>query len=394
MSGMKQALIWTAFLAPLLAASSSFAQPTSEISIGKVRAEAMQAEAEAQRLSKAADQARGDAAKLAAQRLAAAAAITATEARISELDVNLAARGALVRANAARLAERQAPVAALVAGLVNLGRRPPLVSLADDNDLTQMVRMRALLDVAVPRIRANSAALAAELTASRRLADDARLARQQASAARATLARRRQAFAALEARSLVRARRLDAGALGADDRMIAASEGVATLGNQWEKERAGRRLASELAALPGAPRRPFAPDSRPQMPPFALILPVGAPVIDGLGQVSASGIRSRGTTFATRQGTQIAVPADGTLIFTGPYRRHDGIAIIDHGKGWMSLLVGVRATAPKGTRLTRGAVLGRALGPVTLELSINGRPASAALIAGSSQSLSIKANGG
>ena len=90
----------------------------------------------------------------------------------------------------------------------------------------------------------------------------------------------------------------------------------------------------------------------------------------------------------------ILVPADGNLVFAGPYRRHDGIAIIDHGKGWMSLLVGVRPTLAKGARVERGAVLGRALGPLTLELSINGRPQSAALIAGSSQSLSINVNGG
>ena len=52
-----------------------------------------------------------------------------------------------------------------------------------------------------------------------------------------------------------------------------------------------------LAAFPAAPPRPFAPDSRPPAPPFALVVPVDAPVIDGLGQVSTSGIRSRGTTF-------------------------------------------------------------------------------------------------
>ncbi|MEO5578236.1 MAG: peptidoglycan DD-metalloendopeptidase family protein [Sphingomicrobium sp.] len=391
---MNRALIWTILTAPLLVASSGLAKTSPKTAIANVRAEAVQAEAEARRLSTAAGQARGKAAKLAAERLAAAAAIAAAEARISEMDVSLAARDALVRANAARLAEKQAPVAALVAGLVNLGRRPPLVSLADDRDLTDMVRMRALLDVAVPRIRANSAALAADLAASRQLADDARYARQQVAAARATLAMRQQAFAQLEARSLDRAARLDAGALGADDRVLIASEGVASLDNQWERETAGRRLARELALLPGAPRRPFAPDSPRSTPPFGFILPVEAPVIDGLGQVSASGIRSRGTTFATRAGMPVLVPADGILLFAGPYRRHDGIAIIDHGKGWMSLLVGVRPTANKGARVSRGALLGRALGPVTLELSIKGRPASAALIAGPSQSLSIKANAG
>ena len=237
---MKRALTWIVVLPPLLAASSSLAQMSPETSIARVRAEAVQAEAEATRLSTAAGQARGEAARLAADRLAAAAAIAAAEARISEMDVSLAVRDALVRTNAAQLAQKQAPVAALVAGLVNLGRRPPLVSLADDRGLTQMVRMRALLDVAVPRIRANSAALSADLAASRQFADDARQARQQVVAARANLAKRQQAFAVLEARSLDRAAKLDAGSLGADDRMIAATEGVATLGNQWERDRAGQ----------------------------------------------------------------------------------------------------------------------------------------------------------
>ena len=391
---MKRAWTWTVMLAPLLVASSSLAQPSLDVSIARVRAEAVAAEAEAQRLSTAAGQARGKAARLAADRLAAAAAVTAAEARISEMDVSLAARDALVRTNEARLAAKQAPVAELVAGLVNLGRRPPLVSLTDDHDLTQMVRMRALLDVALPQIRAKSAAFSADLAVSRGLADDARAARRRLAAARATLAKRQQIFAQLETRALDRAAQLDAGAIGADDRMLTASEGVATLGNQWERERAARRLARDLALLPNTPRRPFAPDSRLPAPPFALLLPVDAPVIDGLGQVSASGIRSRGTTFATRPGMAVLVPADGILVFAGPFRRHDGIAIIDHGKGWMSLLVGVRPTLTKGARVARGTLLGRALGPVTLELSIEGRPRSAALIAGSSQSLSIKAEAG
>lgn len=379
---MNRAFAWILVSAPLLAASSSFAQPAQPPAIAKVRAEAIQAEQEAQRLSTAAGEARGEAARLAADRLAAAAAITAAEARISALDADLAIRDALVRDNAARLSAKQAPAAALVAGLVNIGRRPPLVSLADDHDLTQMVRMRALLDVAVPKIRANSAALSAELATSRRLAKAARTARREVADARNALAKRQQAFAALEARSLVRAAQLDIGAQGADDRMIAASEGLTALGNQWERERAARRLSSELAALPAAPRRPFAPDSRASNPALPFILPVQAPVIDGLGQVSASGIRSRGTTFATRAGAEVIVPADGILVFAGPYRRYDGIAIIDHGNGWMSLLVGVRPTMAKGARVARGAPLGRALGPVTLELSINGRPRSATLIAG------------
>ena len=373
------------FLLPLiLAASSSIAQPSAEQSISAVRAEAVQAEADAARLTKAANAARGDAAKLAAQRLAAAADIAAAEARISEADAMLDARETLVRDSSARLAAKQAPVAALVAGVINLGRRPPLVSLAADRDLAQMVRMRALLDVAVPRIRAQSAALSGELAANRRLVDQARVARIALAAARTALTKRQQQFAALEANSLDQAATLDAGASGADDRMLAATEGVTTLGNQRDRVRAANRLAGELAAFPAAPHRPFAPNSRQPAPPVALIVPVDAPVIDGLGQVSTSGIRSRGTTFAARVGTPVLVPADGTLVFAGPFRRHDGIAIINHGHGWMSLIVGVRASPPKGSRVSRGELLGKALGAVTIELSTNGRPVSAILIAGSS----------
>jgi septal ring factor EnvC (AmiA/AmiB activator) len=222
----------------------------------------------------------------------------------------------------------------------------------------------------------------------------ARAARGTLAAARSELAQRQQKFAALEARSIGRAASFDAGALGAGDRMIVAKEGISALGTEQQRAQAARRLASELALLPPAPPRPFAPDSRPQNPPFAVSLPVDAPVTGGLGQVSDSGIRSRGTTFASRAGAPVLVPADGRLVFAGPFRLHDGVAIIDHGHGWMSLLIGVRPTEAKGARLTRGAPLGRALGPVTFELSTNGRPVSAALIAGSSRSLSIKANGG
>lgn len=380
---MKRAFLLTLMLAPL-AVSSTFARPSPPSALAKIRAEAAQAEQEAQRLSTAAGQARGEASRLAADRLAAAAAIAAAEANISAIDADLALREALVRANQERLSAKQAPAAALVAGLVNLGRRPPLVSLADERDLSGMVRMRALLEVAVPRIRAESASLSADLAASRKLAEEARSARRELAEARTSLAKRQQDFAALEAKALDRAARLDAGALGADDRMTVAGEGVASLGNQWEREAAARRLAKSLAALPAAPRRPFAPEQSGESPPFVLTLPVDAPVIDGLGQVSASGIRSRGTTFAARAGMPVAVPADGTLLFAGPYRRHDGIVVIDHGNGWMSLLIGVRSSAAKGARVVRGTPLGNALGPVTLELSINGRPRSAILLAGTS----------
>jgi murein DD-endopeptidase MepM/ murein hydrolase activator NlpD len=70
------------------------------------------------------------------------------------------------------------------------------------------------------------------------------------------------------------------------------------------------------------------------------------------------------------------------------------VVIIDHGHGWMSLIVNVASTQRRGDRVRIGAPLGRALGPVQVELSQNGRRVSPALIAGSSQTLSNGREGG
>jgi septal ring factor EnvC (AmiA/AmiB activator) len=80
--------------------------------------------------------------------------------------------------------------------------------------------------------------------------------------------------------------------------------------------------------------------------------------------------------------------------FSGPYENYDGILIIDHGGGWMSLLVNVASTLQPGTRVRLGEPIGQALGPLGVELSQNGRRISPALIAGSSATLSKAPKGG
>jgi len=117
-------------------------------------------------------------------------------------------------------------------------------------------------------------------------------------------------------------------------------------------------------------------------------------VVEGLGAVSDAGVRSRGLTLRTGRGAAISAPAAGIIRFSGPYRSHDGVVIIDHGGGWTSLLVGVASTLQPGARVAAGQPLGRALGPIDVELSQNGTRVSPALIAGSSATLSNGSKGG
>ncbi len=169
---------------------------------------------------------------------------------------------------------------------------------------------------------------------------------------------------------------------------MAASENVEKIRGEQSGNQSIRRVASQLAAEEAAPASPVASQGPMPRLPFAYQLPAAAQVTEGLAEVDASGVRSRGLTLATGRGAPIAAPADGTVKFSGPFGDYDGVLIIDHGGGWLSLIVNVGSPLHPGDRISLGDDVGRALGPLQVELSQNGRRISPALIAGSSQSLS------
>lgn len=376
---------------PLLAAPAG-APPDPDAQLAATRAEVARTTAEEQRLTAAASRARDEATRLAAEQQAAAAGIAAAEARID------AAQAALLLATIAearqrdRLAQGQAPVAGLLAGLVNMGRRPPLLALADGS-AEEFVRMRLLLDATMPVIRARTAALAADLAAAQRSRIAAVDAHNELARRRAELEQQRSRFAELEQRALARETVLAGRALGAGDAALAGGEQLASLDDRAARRRAGLAAASELARLDPLPARPTPDSGALPAPPFAYRLPADAAVEAGLGSVDSSGIRSRGLKLATARGTPLRVPAGGTVAFAGPFRQSDGVVIIDHGGGWMSLVVNAATSLPRGTRVAAGDPLGRALGPLEVELSHDGARVSPAFIAASSAMLSNRSQG-
>ena len=89
-----------------------------------------------------------------------------------------------------------------------------------------------------------------------------------------------------------------------------------------------------------------------------------------------------------------SAPADAVVRYSGPFRDYDGIVILDHGGGWISLIVNVASPLKVGDKVRLRDPLGRAIGRVEVQLSQNGRRSSPALIAGSSQTLSKGSKGG
>ena len=388
---MKRLALLLAIAAPALAAASvPVVAPRETIAqaLARTSAEAKAAQARVAVL-KAREQAASDeAARLRAERQRAAADIVLTEARLAAADVALTAARVAVASRSARLDRQRAPLAALLAGLATMGRRPPILALADSDSVAELVRIRTLIDGTMPLIARRSAALQTELSEGRKLAENADAARRAVEQSRGELVEQQRRFAMLEERANTRAAALRATASGAEDRVLAGGETLLDLGGEAAAASAARRAARELAAFPLAAPRPFRPDSRAAPPPLAYALPTQAAVVEGLGHVSAAGVRSRGIRFATPRGTAIVAPAAGRILFANAFREHDGIIVIDHGKGWSSLLIDVAPSVRAGQRVNAGAPLGRALGDVALELREAGQPRSAALIAGSSRMLS------
>ena len=375
-------------------AASAQVQPEQvpiDVQVQQARTEAAAAALEQRRLEKAADEARDEVSRLRAQQLAAAQAIEAAEAEITAADTEALLVQARLSAQRQRLAAQQAPVSSLLGSLYLAARRPPLLLLANSGSAEDLVRLRLLVAATAPAIGARTAALSADLRREGQLEQQALAARERKAGTRDELQSRRDALAALEQQAVGLARKRGSEALSAGDIALVSQERSATVEGNAASAGASRKLAADLAALGPAP---VPAGNAAPAPPFAYQLPAEAAITGGMGAVSANGVRSRGTTLATRRGTPLAAPASGTILFSGPFRDYDGVVIIDHGGGWKSVIVNAGSKLRRGDRVRIGEPLGVALGPVEVQLQRGGEAFSPALIAGSSQVLSNAPKGG
>jgi len=384
-----------ALAAPALIAASAPVTPPAPLlddRLAEARAEQASAEAEVKRLETIAARAKNEADRLAAEQAVAAKAIDVSEARISAAEARLALASARLAQYRLALQAAQRPVSALLAGLVMMDQRPPILALADRGGADELVRTRILLDATMPMVQRRTKALAKQIASGREMERDAQAAKAALIAGRRDLVVRQQRFAALEQRALGASVAAGGAALVAGDRAIAGRESLDEM--NAEGRRSAALIAAELIAAGPAPARPGAAARPAAATPFAYELPAGAEVTRGLDAIGRGGVRSRGLAMATARGSQLIVPADGILRFAGPFRTYGGVVIIDHGGGWISLIVNVASPLKVGTRVSRGEPLGRALGPIEVELSHNRQHVSPAIIAGSSQPLSNGGKGG
>lgn len=355
--------------------------------------EADAATSRSQRYETAAAQAMDKADKIRAEAAAVAARIQESEANIAAAQARVVLIERLRRAQHARLAVRQKPIAHLAAALQTMARRPPALAIVQPGSLDDMVHVRLLLADALPVIRARSADLREEVEKGNRLRAQADIAVQSLQREQAVMEARRQSLSRLEAEQRTQSRKLGDSAFVERERaegMAERAKDIVSLMAEMDRQ---AETAGDLASLPGPVLRPRQPGQSAAPPPDrpavsarpVYRLPVLGRVVTGMGEISENGIRSRGLTFVTRPDAQVIAPADGTVKFADTFRNYGWIVIIDHSAGWTTLITGLRTLSVQpGDKVVQGSPIGRAaLGnpKITVELRRQGEPVDIAPLA-------------
>ncbi|WP_335337805.1 MULTISPECIES: murein hydrolase activator EnvC family protein [Sphingomonas] len=341
----------------------------------------------AAKLTAAATQERNAADKARREEQALAARVTAAEANLATASARVALVDRLLTDQRAKLGRAQAPVARLLAALESLARRPTIVAVAQPGSVDDLVHVRAVLGSALPVVRQRTEAVRIELAETHRLQFSATLAVKVLADSRARLENDRVALASLEARHRQRSQRLGRGALSESDRALALGERARDLVDGMAATTNAKATAASLIALAGPIPRPIALGTTPPAPPSGVYrTPVAGKLVTGFDEVSDSGVRSRGLTFATAPRARVVAPAAGTVRYVRRFRGYGTIVIIDHADGWTSLITGLAAAISKpGDRIAMGAPLGTAPSEaprITVELRRQGRPVDAASLMG------------
>jgi septal ring factor EnvC (AmiA/AmiB activator) len=273
------------------------------------------------------------------------AQVTATEARLKPLD----ASEQKIRKS---LDGRRAVIGEVLAALQRIGHRPPPALIASPEDALQSVRTAMLLGAVLPEMRHEVEALANDLTAllnvRKQIADERdRLKSEVASLddertrmsalvseRQKQQAEREKALDAERARATALARQVD----NLKDLIAKLEQGLepATRAAR-EAARSDTRPAMSALRDPGrlAPAVAFA-SLRGQVP-----IPVNGVKLKEFGAPDGIGGLEKGVSIATRAGAQVTAPADGWVVYAGPFRSYGQLLILNAGNGYHILLAGM-----------------------------------------------------
>lgn len=347
--------------------------------LAAIRADLERAGTERARIEREISEIRADRVQIVTRGIEAAARVRGFETQVAETEERLAALDGREAGIRASLEERRDVISKVLASLQRMGRRPPPALLVGADDVLRSVRTAMLLGTLVPEMREAARVLVADLESLARVrreiaAERDTLKREMtvldterirlealAEARQKQVAETEQSLGAERQRALELARQADNLELliGRMETEIAAAQRAAEAAQTSTVARSGgaTERRQQLAALQNAgriaPQVPFE-QTRGRLPVPVLgvrLREFGAP--DGLGGTE------RGQSIATRPGASVTAPADGWVVYSGPFRTYGQLLILNAGGGYHVVLAGMdRITVDLGQFVLAGEPLG------------------------------------
>ncbi|MGB8429372.1 MAG: peptidoglycan DD-metalloendopeptidase family protein, partial [Pseudolabrys sp.] len=247
---------------------------------------------------------------------------------------------------------RRAVIGEVLAALQRIGRRPPPALIASPEDALQSVRTAMVLGAVLPEMRHEVEALANDLSALLAVRKKIDAERDQLKTEVAALDGERARMTALvderqkqisDREKALDAERARAGNLARDvdnlkDLIAKLEQGLDPAARDArEAARSDSRPALSAFRDPGrlAPAVAFA-SLRGQVP-----IPVNGVKMKDFGAPDSSGGAEKGVSIATRAGAQVTAPADGWVVYSGPFRSYGQLLILNVGGGYHVLLAGM-----------------------------------------------------
>jgi len=295
--------------------------------------------------------------------------LTDTERRLMSLGENEDA----VRLS---LIARRDILAEVLAALQRLGKRPPPALAVRPSDALSAVRSAILLNAVMPELKVETEALAADLQELQRLksviaeeknrlrGDAMRLAEEKSRLELLLSAKKQEHLKSVEVLKEEKERAAElAEQAGSLQELIANLEvEIESARDAAEKSRQASLTAKRNAsrnfdpfADPGriAPAIAF-DDARGRLPQ-----PVAGTMLKGFGQEDEFGGLTEGQSIATRPGSNVTSPADGWVVYSGPFRSFGQLLILNTGDGYHVLLAGLdRIDAELGQFVLTGEPVG------------------------------------
>ncbi|MBL8572704.1 MAG: peptidoglycan DD-metalloendopeptidase family protein [Hyphomicrobiaceae bacterium] len=320
-------------------------------------------------------------------RIRLAEKMLATAGRIQKLEADIArteTRVGAIEERAGRirdsLAARKAVLGQVLAALQRMGRKPPPAVAVRPEDALTAVRSAILLGAVLPELRAEAERLATDLGELVRLKQQAAAERDAFRADVTALVEERGRLQLLQdERKTARAdqqKKLDEERQRSAELATRATS-LKDLIGRLETEVDGARRAAEAArraeeAARGRealdPKQRLAALSDPgRLQPaveFAsrrgeLTRPVAGALARSFGEGDGFGGTNKGIMINTRPGAQVTSPADGWVVYSGPFRSYGQLLIINAGGGYHLVLAGMdRIDAELGQFVLAGEPVG------------------------------------